>query len=327
MNWFFRLLAPDVSTDRFGGAELVLRPAISAIWFVLVALALVACAVLLYRQLRDLSNVKKCFAAGLRAVFLLLLLGLLLRPTLRFNLEGTMRRALILLVDDSASMKIADPRSDNADRLRAQIALGVIDPAKGLDQPAPPRESNLTPIARTDLLKGALTNPKLDLLKKLSSEYDVRAFSFAHSTDELSGVDWPRHLSGAGRATAEGDALADVLARTRGQPLAGIILCTDGANNSGNAAPLAAAEIAGQQSVPIYAYGIGLASPKDVIVSNIFARDVAFLDDQVPVAVRVRSSGLEGQSAKIVLKQGDEKVAEEPITFSGGEQLVSVNFT
>src|SRR4051812_18955492 len=327
MNWFFRLLAPDVAADRFGSAQVVLRPAISAITFVLIAVALIAIAVLFYRRLHDVSPVKKYFAAGLRAAFLLLLLGLLLRPTLRFNLEGTMRRALILLVDDSASMKIADPRSDNADRLRAQIALGVIDPTKGLDQPAPPRDSNMTPIARTDLLKGALTNPKLDLLKKLSSEYDVRAFSFAQSTDELAGTDWPVHLSGQGRATAEGDALADVLARTRGQPLAGIVLCTDGANNSGNAAPLAAAEIAGQQSAPVYVYGIGLASPKDVIVSNIFAQDVAFVDDQVPVAVRVRSSGLEGQSAKIVLKQGDEKVAEEPITFTGGEQLVSVNFT
>src|SRR5688572_16791375 len=115
MNWFFRLLAPDVSTERFGSAELVLRPAMSALTFVLVAVAMIVIAVLLYRQLRDQSSWKKYIAAALRAIFLLLLLGLLLRPTLRFNLEGTMRRALILLIDDSASMKIADLRSDNAD--------------------------------------------------------------------------------------------------------------------------------------------------------------------------------------------------------------------
>src|SRR5688572_25882365 len=159
MNWFFRLLAPDVSTERFGNAELVLRPALGALTFVLLAVAMIALATLLYRQLRDLSPIKKYLAAGLRAAFLLLLLGLLLRPTLRFNLEGTMRRALILLVDESASMKIADPRAESADRKRAQIALGKLDPAKGLDQES--AEADPTPVARTEILKGVLTNEKL----------------------------------------------------------------------------------------------------------------------------------------------------------------------
>lgn len=55
--------------------------------------------------------------AGLRIVFLALLLALLLRPVLAFTVEGSIRRVLALLVlDGSASMQIADPRLDANDQ-------------------------------------------------------------------------------------------------------------------------------------------------------------------------------------------------------------------
>jgi hypothetical protein len=42
----------------------------------------------------------------------LLLALLLLRPVLAFTVEGSIRRVLVMLVDGSASMQIADPRLD-----------------------------------------------------------------------------------------------------------------------------------------------------------------------------------------------------------------------
>jgi hypothetical protein len=104
------------------------------------------------------------------------------------------------------------------------------------------------------------------------------------------------------------------------------VLITDGASNSGSA-PTIAAEQAQQQGVPLYIWGVGIASPKDVIVANVFAQDVAFVDDELSVAVRVRSSGMEGRNGTLTLKLNDEQVASQDISFTGGEQLVSLTFT
>ena len=88
-----------------------------------------------------------------------------------------------------------------------------------------------------------------------------------------------------------GDALRDVVNRKRGQPLAGVLLVTDGANNSG-AQPLESAAALRQEGVPLYVYGVGITSPRDIIVANLFAPDVTFVKDEVTVTVRVRAQGL-----------------------------------
>ena len=66
------------------------------------------------------------------------------------------------------------------------------------------------------------------------------------------------------------DALRDVVTRKRGQPLAGVLLVTDGANNTG-AQPLESAAALRQEGVPVYVYGVGITSPRDIIVANLRA--------------------------------------------------------
>ncbi len=70
---------------------------------------------------------------------------------------------------------------------------------------------------------------------------------------------------------------------------------TDGANNSGSP-PREAALLARQEGVPLYIYGVGITSPRDIIVANLFAPDVTFVKDEVPVTVRVRSQGMNGET-------------------------------
>jgi Ca-activated chloride channel family protein len=63
----------------------------------------------------------------------------------------------------------------------------------------------------------------------------------------------------AGRETAIGDAIALAIKRLREQPQDNrvLIILTDGSNTAGNIAPLAAAKLAAQIGVRIYAIGIG----------------------------------------------------------------------
>ena len=69
-----------------------------------------------------ISRARQYVLTALRVVFFVLVLGLLLRPVLALTIEGSIRRSLVLLLDDSSSMQIRDPRVDTADQKRAAIA-------------------------------------------------------------------------------------------------------------------------------------------------------------------------------------------------------------
>jgi uncharacterized protein YkuJ len=97
---------------------------------------------------------------------------------------------------------------------------------------------------------------------------------------------------------------------------------TDGGNNSGSQ-PLDAAALARQEDIPLYVYGVGIASPRDIIVAHLFAQDVAFVKDEVPVIVRVRGQGMIGQTAKLVLKLNEKPVDEKLIRFEREGEFVA----
>lgn len=336
------LNARVADASNISHAELLLRGPIGITWAILLMVAGSLGAFWLYRSLREVSGPRRWLMATLRAAFLVLLLGLLLRPVVRFTVEGEVRRVLLLLLDGSASMAIADPRTDAADLRRAGIALGLLDPTKGLDQELPAGDAgSLSGVPRVRLLQSALTSDTLNLLPRWSRDFDVRVFTFGQQLGELTGsaelsraarddphalTAWAQRLTAAAPLTPIGDALREVLVRTRGQPLAGIVLATDGQSNAG-ASPLVAAEMARAQGVPLYIYGLGISNPKDIFLASLFAPDVAFVEDEVTVLARVRASGLEGESAAIVLRQDDRVVARQTIRFAAdGEQVVPLTF-
>lgn len=327
-------------------------------WWVLLAIVILGALVawMYYTTARYVSATKRLFMTALRTLFLLFLLGLLLRPVLAFTIEGSIRRTLILLVDTSKSMSLAEKREQPDDLKRVAIARGLLEPDQGLNQALPANVADLNQVPRMELLKASLKNQKLDLLRKLYQDYDIRTFAFppgeasvrategptavrveiqpggAPTTKPAQAIDgvsqWIDKLQPTGSTTPIGDGLREVIARTRGQSLAGILLMTDGGNNSGSD-PITAAQLAMQEpgGVPIYAYGVGTAS-KDIIVSSLDAAPTVFAKDEVPVFIHVRAQNLRGESAKLKLTLGTEVVATQDVTFAGNdEQVIGMKFT
>src|SRR5690606_34479742 len=146
--------------------------------------------------------------------------------------------------------------------------------------------------------------------------------------------DWLDTIKAEDSSTRLGDAIRELLGRSRGQPLAGILLVTDGASNSGSPVT-AAAEMARQQGVPLYVWGVGITSPREVAVTSLFAPEVAFFDDEVPVGVRVRSHGMEGRTTRLRLELVPEEPENAPavqsieqqIILNDGEQVVPLILT
>ncbi|MGL4420732.1 MAG: hypothetical protein ACRCZF_08725, partial [Gemmataceae bacterium] len=123
-------------------ADLALRG-----WFptglaVLMGLAALAAVVLVYRrEAGRIPVVPRIVMAGLRALALISILFLLLRPTLVFDSRGDRPRPIALLVDDSQSMQTRDSRTNPLDRWRAGVAFGMIPPDKV--PPAVPTSTDL----------------------------------------------------------------------------------------------------------------------------------------------------------------------------------------
>lgn len=310
-------------------------------WFFLTMLVLVALAVWSYwKTAREVSPVRKYTMAFLRAALLTLLLVLLLRPVFRYTIEGSVRRSLLVLIDNSASMKIADARTDDADLKRVAIARNLIDPTRGLGQSPEGGTASLTNVPRLDIVKAALKNERLRLLQQLSRDFDLRVMSFGVGVADLSAggetasddapnenpFSWVDKLNATAPATAIGDGVRDTILRSRGQPLAGVFAITDGQSNIGSQ-PAAAAEIAKQEGVPLYTWGVGISSPKDIVVASMFASEVGFLKDQLPVVVRVKAPGMAGRASKLKLMLGDKLVDTKDVTFTGDEQVVSMEVT
>jgi hypothetical protein len=200
-------------------------------------------------------------------------------------------------------------------------------PAQPLD---PSQASGLAKVSRMDLVHSVLNNPALGLLAKLKVDYTLQPYTFGDELREMTADDandWVNTIAATEPLTRIGDAVMDALSRMRGQPSTGIFLITDGQSNSGRSI-VQAAEQAKLEGVPLFIYGVGIDQPKDIIVSDLFTRDVAFVKDSLPVSVRVRSPGFAGQSADVVLRLGDKTVDTEHITFdASAEQVVVMKFT
>lgn len=311
-------------------ASLQLRHASWLGWVVSVGMLLAVFTWWVYRRVgahRELTPAHRWVLSALRLALLWAILLMLLRPVVSFTVESRIRRALLALVDQSASMEIQDPRTTEADVKRAAIAKGTIE---RLEQTlAKERAAEVDRLPRRQVLALALRNPQLKLLEKLRAKYDLTFAGFARRVTALSETQAlePPAPGDARQATAIGDALREMIDGQRGQPVAGIVLITDGANNFGSE-PLEAARQAGQEKIPLYIYGVGITSPRDIVVSSVFAPDIAFIKDELPVTVRLRAQGLAGQKARLVLKLGDAEVAARELEFKDDEEMaVPLAFT
>ena len=163
------------------------------------------------------------------------------------------------------------------------------------------------------------------MLRSLEKDLEIPRFTFG--TDSLQ--EWN---SSSGPLVAEGDrtALGEVVRKTieryRGAPMAGVLLITDGGQNSG--APLGeAARQLKDAGIPVYAVGVGDPAARDVAIEGVEMREVLLADDAAPVTVKLRTQGMKGESGRVIFSLGGVDVAEEEVEIGeDGLQEVSTLF-
>ena len=217
-----------------------------------------------------------------RGSVLVLLLFCLLRPVITTIQTSPQETYLGILIDDSQSMSIADLPGGQSRR-------------DGVEEV---------------LFDGGL-------VEELSDSFQIRTFRFDKGTQRIAGAG---DLLQAGTASSIDQALNYVNDQLSGLRLGGLLLVSDGADNSGAADPVVTAQDFGARQVPIFTIGVGKESiPEDIGIVDVSSVETVLEGSVFTVQAGIIHQGFEGQEVEISVRDGEEVVASEIVTLGVSE--------
>jgi hypothetical protein len=322
--WFLRFIG--VSKDFLQHLEdarlTVQRPAV--LWLGLALL--VPLAVLIYRRQRqNLSSIPQPLIASLSAIrvlILALLVVVLAGPFLKIDHKNERKPIVALLLDHSQSMGLpAGPFPSESETQRMAQAAGYATANGQLDSETRRALGNLS---RVKLTHAVLESSGERLLEPVSAKYDLRCYAFSKVLTPLPLDAAHPHFAEppnpGGPASHIGDVIGQVLDEAAGQPVAGVVLFSDGQNTGGRSVA-EVAHAAADAGVPIYTVPAGSATRlRDVSVVDVFTSGLVSVGDTAQVAVTVESQGFDGRPVKVELREGETLVDSKDLVLRGSEQ-------
>ena len=225
--------------------------------------------------------------AALRLGLVAILVFILFRPTLILTSVVAQRNFVGVLIDDSQSMGI----------------------------------TNQDGVARSDFVQSNFGSEGSELLTALDERFELRFFRFSRDASRLNDM---ADLSYSGTATNLGNALVRAQEELAGVPISGLVVLSDGADNSGEA--LAESLLPLQAGgVPVYTVGLGEEelSP-DVQVSRVEMPRTVLVGTSLVVDVIVSHRGYSGQTVQLTVEDTGLLLASEDVTFGrDGEPVVA----
>lgn len=186
--------------------------------------------------------IRRILGALLRSSAIAVILLILLNPVLIPRATDSANLPVILLLDNSQSLKLEDKRVRLEDKARALIARNKLSPDAGVSgrvaQDAVDQHYK-DDVARQTVIKDLFRHPDLKLLDGLSKRGPVQPFLFGHGVHPLREGKKPlkeRVLEGVEATEARStlaDAARNFLARRGTEPPAALVIFTDGRDNQG----------------------------------------------------------------------------------------------
>jgi len=338
LRWLLNADGSALSPD----AELSLRfNAQPEGWLVfLMVVGVIAFAIWVYRRdgRNTASPIFRTILGVLRAAIIALAIFILTEPVLLATKIETRRSVVVVMIDDSFSMDLAFADAEEALRKKISAAMGnatvelrLADGKKETLVASKIEAQQFKYVTRLDVVSAALRNSAAggkSFLETLGEQHDIKFVTFsktsANTTDAGKPID-PKILlasSARGGETRIGDSLRTAVKELRGQPLAGVVLISDGRQKGGEDA-IQAAQTLRTQRVPVYAVGVGDPSePKDFEVT-VEGPDMILPDDQSEVTALIRYKGYTGvPSIRVELLNGTQVIATEEVKLGrAGEKL------
>ncbi|MCH8291318.1 hypothetical protein IH992_09485 [Candidatus Poribacteria bacterium] len=238
-----------------------------------ILVALIAASIWAYRTTIARTNRGfRGFLIFLRSVALCIIAFCLLKPFLMIYQTNPDDSYLLLLVDQSKSMQIAD----SVDR--------------------EPRFSRVNQL---------LFNPEQGLIHKLNEKFKVRLFAFDANAKRIPPIE---QTEATGESTNIPASLNEALDDLQGVPLAGAVIFSDGADGSGEDITRLGMRMR-DRKLPVHTVGIGSAEEMiDLEVVKIDAPRTAEEDFPVEIWVTVRRKGYRQRTVEVRLKNQNRTV-------------------
>ncbi|MEE9133612.1 MAG: hypothetical protein V3U13_08630 [Gemmatimonadota bacterium] len=272
------------------------RLAFAAPWPVsLLALAgvvIVALVLIAYARARAKSRRDMVVLSTLRVAVLALLFFCLARPMLLIPTVIPQRNFLGILIDDSRSMRIAD--RDGA--------------------------------PRNDFVQHAFGSPDSALRAELADRFMLRFFRFSRLTERLDSL---ADLGFTGAGTDLAQALDAARRELAAVPLSGLVLITDGADNSESSLVETLLSLKAN-SVPVYTVGLGQEHfDRDIQLSRVETPRNVLQGSSLVVDLIVEQTGYGGQSVDVNIEDNGRIVATQQVRLpdDGEAATVRLRFT
>lgn len=277
----------------FREGELTFDSPVSA-WWLLAALVLAGGAAFwAYRRRSSGSRIRwrRKLLIVLRAVTLILLLALLFRPSLRVSTHLPRKSRVALLIDGSQSMTLPH----DSGRSRWEAALGWLDPGSGR------------------------------IVADLEERFQLQKFRFDRDIREIQPGS---NLPPTGTGTSLGAALSAArMNRGEGQPLAGVVLLSDGADNLSEQLTQIL-ETFRRERIPVHTVAVGQESlGKDIQVSQVTFTPRILPGSSTRGVVSLTSVGYPGRRVSVEVRESGTLIASQPVTLNGSDtsQIVELS--
>ena len=260
--------------------------------FLVAALVLLALGIpVLVRYGRVGRGARDRVLVALRLVLLLLVVAVLARPILSVSTLVPLQSFVGVLVDDSASMGV----EDGSGRSRAQLALELL----GTEEEG--------------------------LLATLGERFKVRLLSFS---EDATRVESTSALTFRGQTSHLGRGIERAVDELATLPLAGLVVLTDGADNSGGSLDDTILDLKAR-SLPVFTVGFGAERfDHDIQISRVEAPRSVLRGSSLVVEVTLEQQGFDGESVSLEVEDDGRIVSTRQVRFSDtGEAAVArVNF-
>lgn len=325
-------------------------------WVVLAIAAGLAGALAFYLRWQDRGSRAARTALGVaRGALLGLLILTLAEPVLRLTTTSRQTPTVYVLIDGTDSMGIRDPMTPT-DRATLDKAVGLAPQPDATAKEGEPVGATAdaatgggaagagVPVpSRIDYVRALLKKNDGEWLKRLERERGVQLQPYVfdgQTTSQLrklsesgSGrsagdpASWAERLTTEGQVTALGNVLDDASQQVASGHLAGVVLVSDFAHNSGLSpltgggdSPLA------RLGVPLYTVGVGAVETVDLSV-DIQVQPTMKKGERDQVVVKLHAAGLRGQTATVQVTArklgGEEGESSAAIVIGQQTQVLS----
>ena len=245
-------------------------------------------ALIVYARLRMRGGPRdRAVLLALRIAALALVVLAVMHPVLVVSEAVPQRNVVGVLVDDSRSMRISD----------------------------------LNGTTRADAVRHLLGSRDSSLYAALAEKFVVRLFRFSGNGERVAQLG---DLTYDGVRTQLGPALEAARQELTGVPLSGLVLVSDGADNSQGSLTDAVLSL-GARHVPVFTVGVGRERfTKDIEVSRVEAPRSVLQGASLVVDVMVAQRGYSGDKVQLIVEDGGRIVSTQSVTLSGDGEAVPV---